>query len=46
MRKKFEEQITQKNRETTTEDDKDVEKNWRSRKAVINNSFENTMDIS
>ena len=42
MRKEFEEQITHKNRETTTEEDKDVEKNWRSLKTDINNSIENT----
>ena len=32
MRKKFEEQITQKNRETTTNEDEDAEKHWRSLK--------------
>ena len=41
MRKEFEEQITQKNRETTTEAGEDVEKHWRSLKADINNSIEN-----
>ena len=43
MRKEFEEQITQKNRETTTEEDEDVEKHWRSLKTDINNSIENTV---
>ena len=35
MRKEFEEQITQKNRESTTEEDEDVEKHWRSLKTDI-----------
>ena len=43
MRKKFEEQITQKNRETTTEEDENVEKHRRSLKTDINNSIENTV---
>ena len=43
MRKEFEEHITQKNRETTTEEDEDVEKHSRSLKTDINNSIENTV---
>ena len=43
MRKKSEEQITQKNRETTIEEDEDVEKHWRSLKADINNIIENNV---
>ena len=44
MRKKCEEQITQTNRETTTEEDEDVEKHWRSLKTdTTNNITTNTV---
>ena len=43
MRKEFEEQIVQKNREATIEEDKIVEKHWRSLKNDINNRIENSV---
>ena len=43
MRKKCEGQITHKNRETTTEEDEDVEKHWRSMNTDINNTIENNV---
>ena len=43
MRKEFEEQNARKNMETTTKEDENVEKPWRSLKPYINYNIENTV---